>query len=505
MKPLISDCSSHLLLQVLEPSIGVMTIYGEKRNRKEDFMSRIPAGFPVIIVIIALSGLTFADEATPSADVSAPVSVVMDPRGMSNLFADISEEVGPSVVTITSKTTVTAPVSPFIPWGFGYGFPEQGGTREYTREGLGSGVIIGSDGLIVTNNHVAGDADELLVILSNGEELEAKLVGADPRSDLALIQIEYAGDLPAIPIGDSDKLRVGEWVLAVGSPFALSQTVTQGIVSYLGREGVGLADYESYIQTDAAINPGNSGGALVNLDGELIGVNTAIASRSGGYQGIGFAIPVSTIRSVVSDLLEFGEVRRGWLGVSLQEVNPELAQQFDLDDASGVLLAEILPDSPAERGGLRRGDVITEIDGTAFESLTEFRNKIADLDPGTETRLTVIRDGNERNVSVRLGSREEDPETAASEMEENYGWQLSPLTEEIASRLGAEDITGVVVVNVYPGSPASNAGIQPGDVIVEVNRTPVESVPEVSEELSGTVGDALLLVWRRGRTLFLVI
>lgn len=469
-------------------------------------MGRILAGSLTAAVLLAVLGMAFAyDPASPDINDPGTAAAVLDPRSMSDLFADISEEVGPSVVTITSRTTVTAPVSPFIPWGFGYGLPGQGGTREYTQEGLGSGVIIRADGLIVTNNHVAGDADELQVILSNGDQVEAKLVGADPRSDLALIQIEYDGELPAIEMGDSDRLRVGEWVLAVGSPFALSQTVTQGIVSYLGREGVGLADYESYIQTDAAINPGNSGGALVNLDGELIGVNTAIASRSGGYQGIGFAIPVSTVRNVVSDLMEFGEVRRGWLGVSIQEVSSELADQFDLEDDSGVLMADILPDSPAERGGLQRGDVVTEINGTPFESLSEFRNRIADLDPGTDARLTVFRDGSRRTVTVRLGSREEDPETVASDLESDYGWQLADMSEDIAARLGAENITGVPVMSVYPGSPASDAGVQPGDVIMEVNRKQVTSVSQVGEELSGTVGEALLLVWRRGRTLFLVI
>jgi len=468
-------------------------------------MSRIPAGLLVITAFFALSAHALAYEEVSSSDGSSDISVVIDPRGMSDLFADISERVGPSVVTITSKTTVTAPASPFIPFGFGYGFPEQGGTREYTREGLGSGVIIGSNGLIVTNNHVVGDADELIVILSNGEEVEAKLVGADPRSDLALIQIEYNGELPTIEMGDSDRLRVGEWVLAVGSPFALSQTVTQGIVSYLGREGVGLADYESYIQTDAAINPGNSGGALVNLDGELIGVNTAIASRTGGYQGIGFAIPVSTVRRVVSDLVEFGEVRRGWLGVSIQEVSPELAEQFRLNDDSGVLLSDILPDSPAEDGGLLRGDVVTAIDGVPFRSLSEFRNRIADLDPGTRTSLTVVRNGSQRTITVTLGSREEDPEVIANELELDYGWQLSEVTEEIAARLGAEDISGVVVLYVHAGGPASNAGIQPGDIIVEVNRKQVSTVSGLSEELSGTVGDALLLIWRRGRTFYLVM
>lgn len=469
-------------------------------------MGRVHAVILTAVMLFAATGVASAEVADLTSPGKPPSSgVVFDPRAMSDLFADIAEQAGPSVVTITSKTTVTAPVSPFIPWGFGYGFPGQGGTREYTREGLGSGVIIGAMGLIVTNNHVAGDADELMVILSNGDEVEAKLVGSDPRSDLALIQIEYENDLPVIAMGSSDDLRVGEWVLAVGSPFALSQTVTQGIVSYLGRDGMGLADYENYIQTDAAINPGNSGGALLNLEGELIGVNTAIASRSGGYQGIGFAIPVSTVRRVVSDLMEFGEVRRGWLGVGIQEVSHEIAEQFNLDDDSGVLLSDIFPDSPAEQGGLHRGDVVTEINGTVFKSLGEFRNRIADLDPGTDVRLTVVRDGNRRTVTVRLGSREEDPEIAAGELQENYGWQLSELTEDLTTRLGATGVSGVVVLNVYPGSRAAGAGVQSGDIILEVNRKAVESPVDVGEQLSGTVGDALLLLWRGGRTLYLVI
>lgn len=464
---------------------------------KGDSMPRTITGLSTLAVVLLAAGPALCVPGTQDQ------VTVIDPRGMSDLFAEISQVVGPSVVTITSSTTVTAPVTPFLPWGYGY--PGGGETREYIQEGLGSGVIISEDGLIVTNNHVAGDADELLVILSSGEEYQAKLVGADPRSDLALIQIENETELPAITLGNSEELRVGEWVLAIGSPFALSQTVTQGIVSYLGRDGVGLADYESYIQTDAAINPGNSGGALVNLDGELIGVNTAIASRSGGYQGIGFAIPVSTVRSVTRDLLEFGEVRRGWLGVSLQEVNAELAEQFELEDESGVLLSEILPDTPAEDAGLRRGDVVTEIQGEQFESLNDFRNRIADLDPGTEVDLTVVRDGRARVVSVTLGSREEDPEVAATEMENQYGWQLTELTDELRARLGAEDVSGVVVVSVYPGSPSAVAGIQSGDIILEVNRRSVDSLSDVREKLEGTVGEALLLIWRRGRTLYMVL
>jgi serine protease Do len=472
-------------------------------------MAALPAGVLVFIALTALSGIMpfSVEEITAQPPQESAVRVVVDPRAMSDLFADIAERVGPSVVTITSKTRVTVQADPFMPFGFGFGFghPGQRGTREYTREGLGSGVIISSDGLVVTNNHVAGEVDELKVILHDGTEVEAKLVGADPRTDLALIRIETHLPLQPIAMGDSDRLRVGEWVLAIGSPFALSQTVTQGIVSYLGREGVGLADYESYIQTDAAINPGNSGGALVNLDGELIGVNTAIASRSGGYQGIGFAIPAATVISVTDDLLEFGEVRRGWLGVSLQEVSPELARQFGLDEREGVLLADIIPGSPAEDAGLERGDVITAIDGERFQSLADFRNRIAAIRPGTGVRLGVVRDGRQRTVSVTLGSREEDPAVVSRNMELDYGWQLSPLTDDLATRLGAQGVTGVAVTGIVPGSRAASAGIQTGDVILEVNRVTVSSVSEVGEQLERSVGEALLLVLRRGSTIYLVI
>jgi len=471
-------------------------------------MYRVLTGVLVTATLLAVSGVARTENST-SAEVDSlqTVTAVFDPHAMSDLFADISAQVGPSVVTITSTTTVTAPAVPFDPWGFGFGFPGMGDgqPREYTRQGLGSGVIISEDGLIVTNNHVAGDSDELQVVLPDGEEAAAKLVGTDPRSDIALIKIEVDHPLPAITMGNSDDLRVGEWVLAIGSPFALSQTVTQGIVSFLGRDGLGLADYENYIQTDAAINPGNSGGALVNLDGELVGVNTAIASRSGGYQGIGFAIPAGTVQSVVDDLLEFGEVQRGWLGISMQEVSSELAKQFDLEDTRGVLVADILPDSPAENSDLQRGDIVTLIDGGEFDSPNDFRNIIAAIDPGTETSLTVVRDGRTRRISVTIGSREEDPQVVTEDMQSEYGWQLDDLTDDIASRLGASGVSGVVVLNVAPGGRASVAGIQPGDIIQEVNRHTVKSLSEAGAYLSETVGDALLLVWRHGRTMYMVI
>jgi len=469
-------------------------------------MNRELSSLLIAVTAVSVMGFTGTVGSDPSErEDDQAARVVCDPRSMSDLFADISQKIGPSVVTITSTSTVTAQTSPLVPWGFGFGFPGQGGTREYTREGLGSGVIISEDGLIVTNNHVVGDADELKVVLSTGDEATAKLVGADPSSDLALIRIETGQALPAVSMGDSDQLRVGEWVLAIGSPFALSQTVTQGIVSYLGREGVGLADYENYIQTDAAVNPGNSGGALVNLNGELIGINTAIASRNGGYQGVGFAIPVSTVRNVVDDLLAYGEVRRGWLGVSLQEINTELAVQFNLQNERGALIADILPGSPAEESGLMRGDVVILLNGSAVDTPSSFRNRIAGLDPGSEISLRVIREGRERDVSAILSSAGEDPATVTENMETFYGWRLGELTEDLSTRLDASGISGVVVLDVYPGGPAAMAGLQPGDIITEVSRTSVATVAEVGERISEAVGEALLLVYRHGRTLFLIL
>lgn len=291
------------------------------------------------------------------------VPVPFDVHILSNMFVEISEIVGPSVVTINTQTTVSTIMPTFPDYSNPYlinpsenfSSPRE---QEYTTTSVGSGVIISEDGLILTNHHVAGDADVVEVVLQGGEKYYGELIGTDPATDLAVIQIEASG-LPAIEIGDSDNLRIGQWVLAVGSPFALSQTVTQGIVSYIGRSDIGLVDYERYIQTDAAINPGNSGGALVDLDGKLIGINTSITTSSRGYQGIGFAIPVNLAVSVMEDLLEHGYVRRGWIGVSIQELTPGLAEHFSLDeDTFGVLISQILSNSPAREYGFHRGDII---------------------------------------------------------------------------------------------------------------------------------------------------
>lgn len=449
----------------------------------------------------------------PDAGVTAKTDtvtvVVSDPMAISEHFADIAEMVGPSVVTINSRTTVTTTVPGFglNPWGF-YGFgPPQ--SREFTRRGLGSGVIVTEDGYIVTNHHVAGEADELEVVLSDGTVHPGKLVASDSRTDLAVIRIDAAG-LPVATMGQSRTARVGEWVLAIGSPFALSQTVTKGIISFLGREGVGLADYESYIQTDAAINPGNSGGALVNLRGELIGINTAIASRSGGNQGIGFAIPVEMVLDVMNDLILHGEVRRGWLGVTIQDLTGELRTQFEVDDGvTGVLVADILPDTPADASDLERGDIVLSVDGEPVASVASFRNRIASIDPGTRVALTVLRNRRERTIRVTLGSQT-DASAAVAEQpqatrESDRGWRLQELERNRAESLGVPGARGVLIREVSQAGQARQAGLRSGDVILEVNRRRVETPAEVESSLEGSIGSALLLIWRDGRTSFVVM
>ncbi|NLP05702.1 Do family serine endopeptidase [Candidatus Fermentibacteria bacterium] len=448
--------------------------------------------------------------AAPAAPETVYVEV-FDPAALGRAFSEIAGKVGPSVVTITSRTTmrITTPsfpplISPFggDPWQW-FGQPHE---QEYVREGLGSGVIVTGDGYIVTNNHVVSGADQLEVILQDGSTFPATLVGGDDRSDIAVVKIE-ADSLTPVQIGDSDSLHVGEIVLAVGSPFALTQTVTQGIVSYLGRSGVGLADFENYIQTDAAINPGNSGGALVDLEGRLVGINTAIASRSGGYEGVGFAIPVNLARIVMDDLIGQGYVSRGWLGIMLQEVNSGLAGEFSAPMGS-VLVSDVEEGSPAEDCGLRTGDVITAIDGQQVTSASWFRNRIAAMDPGTKVTLSVLREGRTLTVEAELGLAPGDgpneTETAATGGS-NPGWTLRNLDGRTAASLGYEGGYGVLVTGVEPAGRAAEAGLAQGDVIVEVDRTPVSEVDEVRRLVAASGSEALLLVWREGRTRFLVL
>ncbi len=429
-----------------------------------------------------------------------------------NAMATVAERVKPSIVNISTTRIVKTPRNPlfddpFFRRFFGDGFqtPQK---RKVTS--LGSGVIATSDGFILTNNHVIDGAEDILVKLTDNREFKGKVVGTDARTDIAVIKIEQ-NNLPTIPWGDSDKLRVGEIVLAIGNPYGLSQTITMGIISALGRSGIGITDFEDFIQTDAAINPGNSGGALVNIRGELIGINTAIFSTSGGYQGIGFAIPSGMVYGIMESITTQGKVVRGWLGVQIQPLTPELAKQFNLKDEQGVLLVDVVDEGPADKGGLRRGDVIVQYEGKKVESPFSLRNMVAATKPGKAVEVTVLRDGKAETVRVTIGELPVEAQASApatTQTENNLkGVTVQDLTDEMLQKMGiTRKIQGVVVTDVDEGSPAANR-IAKGDVIIEINRKPVKNVKEY-EALVSAIGknqDILLWVMRNNAFLAIVI
>lgn len=377
-------------------------------------------------------------------------------------------------------------------------FPE----GEYKIQGLGSGVIVDSEkGYIVTNNHVVEDADELKVTLGDKREFDGKIVGTDPQTDIAIIKVE-GKDLPFAKLGDSDTIKVGQWAIAIGNPFGLSQTVSIGVISATGRANVGVAQYEDMIQTDAAINPGNSGGPLVNIRGEVIGINTAIFTRTGGYQGIGFAIPINMVKSVMKDLVEKGKVTRGWLGVAIQDVDPALAKSFNVTTTEGVLITDVQDNSPAKEAGFERGDIVMEYDGKSIRDVNHLRNVVAQTEVGKKVKVKVIRDGKEKEVLVKIGEQPAElfatgPGALPSERE--LGMTVQNLTEELADRLGIEDKSGVVVTEVQPGSPAATSDIREGDLIKEVNRKKVGNVAEFKKALSeGDQEKGILVLVKRG-------
>jgi serine protease Do len=427
-------------------------------------------------------------------------------------LADIAASATRSVVTVTSSRVVRRPDNPFLDDPFFRHFfgPGREVPRERRERGLGSGVLISKDGVVLTNSHVVSGASEIRVILPDQREVEATVRGTDPETDLAVLKIEDVGDLVPIAVGNAEELRLGDVVLAVGNPFGLGQTVTMGIVSATGRSRVGIVDYEDFIQTDAAINPGNSGGALVAMNGRLVGINTAIASRTGGYQGIGFAIPSTIFQPVSQALLEHGEVTRGFLGVALQEVNPELQQALGLPSNDGVLISDVVADTPAGKAGLKRGDVIVELEGQRVESLSSLRQRIANTAPGTRVRLTILRDGQRQPADVTLGTAPRGEQAAAAAVErfsENYGMELMPLTSALSGRLGVPDEIqrGVVVANVEPGSPAARAGLESGDIILQVDNQEVSSPRDVQRRLEQKKEAVAVLAWRRGDTFYVVL
>ncbi len=430
--------------------------------------------------------------------------------GFPKSFAELAERVNPAVVNIRTETTVRVPGSPFRhffgPGGgpFGDLFGEMP-DREMKQQSLGSGFIIDKDGFILTNNHVVAGADEIKVKLADGREYKAKVIGRDPKSDLALIKISSLfKNLPTLPLGDSDKMRVGDWVLAIGNPFGLGHTVTQGIISATGRI-IGSGPYDNFLQTDAPINPGNSGGPLVNLEGEVIGINSAIIASG---QGIGFAIPSNMAKEIVSQLKTKGKVVRGWVGVSIQSITPEIAQAFGLKSDKGALVSEVVQNGPAEAAGIKQGDVIVSFNGKTINKMSDLPFIVAETPVGTTVPVTAIRNGKELTLHIKIAEMP-GGETAAGTAApaESLGLTLSNITPALRSELGITDTSGVLVVDVSQGSLADDAGIKPGDLIREVNRMPVRDMKDYETALRKWEKNKplLLLIKRKGQTFYVSI
>ncbi|MFN2354200.1 MAG: DegQ family serine endoprotease [Desulfopila sp.] len=427
----------------------------------------------------------------------------------SRAFTSVVKKATPAVVHVRVEKTVGAKNynfqgeeffnNPFFKRFFGPEFRRQMPQQPQKRKqrGQGSGFIISQDGYILTNNHVVADADSITVTLSDNTRKEAELIGSDPQSDVALIKIDNGNDLPVLPLGDSDALDVGEWVIAIGNPFGLNQTVTVGVVSAKGRSRVGINEYENFIQTDAAINPGNSGGPMLNINGEVVGINSALFSRTGGYMGIGFAIPINMVKTINDQLKKHGEVVRGWLGVAIQDVDEDLATSFNLEKAHGILVSEVQKDSPADEAGLKQGDIIVELNGIKMQDVNDLRNRIALIIPDAEAELTVIRNGREKTIDVTIGEQPDDFGRAtqpAGDFSEDFGLSFQELTAELAEQLGYEGETGVVVGDVEPDSPAASAGLKPGHLIQEVNRQRVENLEDVKAVIKQSGNSKRLLL-----------
>jgi len=434
---------------------------------------------------MVMVGLLLGNGLSPAtAAINAPVRMV--PQN----FSALADTVSPAVVHIRVEKTVKGggPASgPFgrNPFGGGEQSPDFFGHRfgperrpDFKQQGLGSGFIIDRDGYIVTNNHVVDGADTIKVILKDETEYPAKVIGRDPVTDIALIKIEAKGNLPTVDLGSSDDLKVGEWVTAIGSPFGLQYTVTAGIVSAKGR-AIGSGPYDDFIQTDASINPGNSGGPLINMKGEVVGINTMIIA---GGQGIGFAIPIDLAKSIVTQLKTSGEVTRGWLGVTIQDLKGELAEYYGVKSKSGVLVAGVVPGDPADQAGIQQNDIIIKINERPVTSSRDLTNLAASLGVGDKAKVTILRNGKSNILEVQIGKR---PLTTASVREKGqkekkgqYGFKVTNLTPEMSRRFNLEETSGVMVVDVAPNSKADAAGIQPGDLIIEINHQNVTSAKD---------------------------
>lgn len=487
---------------------------------KQSFGLRPKAAAMAIALALTLGGFGIA-RANRIASANPPASVKLADanEGPSRTgFAPVIKKVLPTVVNISSSKVVKTPAGfgqtpddplfrQFFGNEFGRGFNVP---REQREHGLGSGVIVSPNGYVLTNNHVVDGATDILVTLSDKREFKGRVIGTDPKTDIAVVKID-ATNLPSIVIGDSSKVQIGDYALAVGEPFGLGGTVTMGIVSATGRANLGIEDYEDFIQTDAPINPGNSGGALVNDRGELVGINTAIiAHGSEGNQGIGFAVPVNLARTVMDEILKNGKVTRAYLGIVPQDVTPSIAKALGVKEATGALVADVSPASPAQRAGLQRGDIILDVDGKPVTDSNQLRMNISMMHPETTVNLKVLRNGSERDLTAKL---EELPTKEARVENEGQGNKSSlsgisvdDLDAQTARQLGLPpNASGVVVTRINPSSAAADSGLQRGDVIQEVNRQPVRNTADFERAMSSSKNETLLLVNRQGRTMYVAV
>jgi serine protease Do len=493
-------------------------------NRFLSSMKSTPAALGLALVLGATGfGIAKATQkaiatSSPAANPPATLKLADSGEGASKTsFAPIVKSVLPSVVNISSSKVVHAhaegseqlQMDPFFRQFFGDGGNGHFDIPKDRREkSLGSGVIASPEGYVLTNNHVVDGATEVKVTLSDKREFDAKIIGTDPKTDVAVLKID-ADKVTPVTFGDSSKVEVGDVALAIGNPFGVGQTVTKGIISATGRGNLGIEDYEDFLQTDAPINPGNSGGALVNDRGELIGINTAIISHgSGGSQGIGFAVPANLVRQVMDQILKNGKVVRAYLGIMPQDVTPGMAKAFGEKEARGIVVGDVSADGPAKEAGVQRGDILLEVNGKPVSSSNQLRNSISMMQPGTSVKLKVLRNGSERVISVKLAEMPTETAKVNSEGEGDNkaldGVEVTNLNGQIAQELGIPPATtGVVVSGIDPSGKMADSGLRRGDVIQEVNHQPVKNVSEFQSAIKKGGSDPLLLVNRGGRTLYI--
>ncbi len=475
------------------------------KNRKHPLMRTLLFFTAISLVAIAGAGIAKKSEAAPNP------ATVMIPAN----FSELAKTTSPAVVNIRTVKTVKGggrvfkhfqgpfgkddPLKDFFEKFFGE-IPE----HDYKQRSLGSGFVVDKEGFIVTNNHVIEGADKIRVKLANGKEFDAEFFGRDPKTDIALIKIKTKNGLPTVTFGDSDALAVGDWVLAIGSPFGLEHTVTAGIVSAKGRV-IGSGPYDDFIQTDASINPGNSGGPLIDMEGKVVGINTAIVA---GGQGIGFAIPINMARNIIKQLKEHGHVTRGWLGVSIQDLTPELAEYYGVKDGKGALVGEVFKGDPADKAGIKPKDIIVEINEKKINDSRDLSRLIAEVAVGKRIKIKIIRNGKEKIVYPVITKRTEDKEQIAMKepgIESDFGITVSDITPEVADHYGIEDTQGIVIVKIDPDSKGAESGLRTGDIIKEINRKSVRNVKEYKKRLKELKNEKKLRLLVRRKAIFMII